>query len=237
MDSAGYVTLSRQSGLLNQMSAIANNIANSTTTGFKREGTLFSEWIAKTGDSPSLSIATANTRVVDILQGGLAQTGGTFDMAVEGDGFFLIEGPNGQQMLTRAGAFLPGPDGTLQTDEGMPVLDASGSRIFIPPDAAKVTISQDGTISADGTAQGRIGLWGPTDPLTMVHQKGTLFSASGYQPLEGGKIMQGYLEESNVNPVQEIAQMISVQRAYQLGQSFLDREDDRARNVIQTLGR
>lgn len=237
MDSTGYVTLSRQAGLLNQMDAIANNIANSTTTGFKREGTLFSEWVALTGDSPSLSIGYANTRVVDIMQGGLAPTGGAFDLAVEGDGFFLVQGPNNQQMLTRAGAFTIGADGTLQTSDGFPVLDESGAQVFIPPDAGKVTVAQDGTLSANGKPLGKMGLWGPTDPLSMTHQQGTLFSASGYQPVTTGKIMQGFLEESNVNPINEIASMINVQRAYQLGQSFLDREDDRSRNVIQTLGR
>lgn len=237
MDSTGYITLSRQTGLLNQMDAIANNIANATTTGFKREGTLFSEWVAKTGDSPSLSMGYGNTRVVDMMQAGLAQTGGAFDLAVQGDGFFMVEGPGAQQMLTRAGSFVTGPDGTLQTNEGYPVLDESGTRVFIPPDVGKVTIAQDGTMSANGAPLGRMGLFMPTDPLTMTHQQGTLFSASGYQPVTGSQIMQGFLEESNVSPINEIASMISVQRAYQLGQSFLDREDDRARNVIQTLGR
>ena len=82
-----------------------------------------------------------------------------------------------------------------------------------------------------------MGLWEPSDPLTLTHQQGTLFSANGYQPADGAKIMQGYLEDSNVDPVTEVAKMIRVQRAYELGQSFLDREDDRSRTVIQTLGR
>ena len=237
MDSTGYITLARQAGLLNQMDAIANNIANAGTTGFKREGTVFSEWVAKTGQSPSLSIGYGNTRVVDLMQSGLSQTGGAFDLAVEGDGFFLVQGPNNQQMLTRAGAFTLGPDGTLQTNDGFPVLDESGGTVFIPPGVGKVTVAQDGTMSADGKPLGKMGLWGPTDPLTLTHQQGTLFSASGYQPVSTGQIMQGFLEESNVQPINEIATMISVQRAYQLGQSFLDREDDRSRNVIQTLGR
>ena len=237
MDSTGYITLSRQTGLLNQMDTIANNIANANTTGFKREGTVFSEWVAKTGDSPSLSIGYGNGRVVDIMQSGLSQTGGAFDLAVQGDGFFMVQGPNNQQMLTRAGAFTLGADGTLQTADGFQVLDESGSQIAIPPSVGKVAVAQDGTISADGKPLGKLGLWTATDPLSLTHQQGTLFTASGYQPAPDGKIMQGYLEESNVNPINEIATMISLQRAYQLGQSFLDREDDRARNVIQTLGR
>ena len=134
MDASGYITLSRQSGLLSQMDAIANNIANATTTGFRREGTVFSEYVARTGDGPSLSMGYGNTRVVDLQQAGISATGGSLDFAIEGEGFFLIQTPQGQ-MLTRAGSFTPGADGILQTADGFPVLDGSGSSIFIPPDA------------------------------------------------------------------------------------------------------
>lgn len=82
-----------------------------------------------------------------------------------------------------------------------------------------------------------MGLWQPTDPLSLRHQSGTLFAADGVEPVEAGQIQQGMLEESNVEPVSEIARMIEVQRAYELGQKFLDSEDERVRGVIQALGR
>jgi len=236
MDASGYVTLSRQSGLLAQMTIIANNIANASTSGFRREGMVFSEYIKTAGESPSLSIGFGNGKIVDQQQGSLTQTGGRFDLAINGDGFFLIDTPGGQQM-TRSGNFTPGPDGTLMTDDGYHLLDAGGSTIFVPPDARDIMISQDGTMSADGVPLSQIGLWQPSDPLSLRHEAGTRFSSSGVEPLEGGQMMQGYLEDSNVEPLQEVAMMIAVQRAYEMGQSFLDREDDRARNVIQTLGR
>ena len=236
MDASGYVTLSRQSGLLHQMEVIANNIANSSTSGFRREGTLFSEFITRAGDAPSLSMGFGNTRIVDLTQAGITPTGGSLDMAIQGEGFFLIDTPQGQR-LTRSGNFTPGPDGTLETVDGFNVLDAGGSSIFIPPDAHNISLAEDGTLSADGKPLSRIGLWTATDPLTLKHQSGTMFSADALQPAEGARVMQGYLEDSNVDPIREIASMIAVQRAYELGQSFLDREDDRARNVIQTLGR
>lgn len=236
MDAAGYVTLSRQSGLLAQMDIIANNIANASTSGFRREGMVFSEYVKAAGDAPSLSIGFGNGKVVDQQQGSLTQTGGSFDLAINGDGYFLIDTPQGQQ-LTRSGAFTPGPDGTLMTEDGYHVLDASGSAISLPPGVTGVAISRDGTMSAGGTPLAQIGLWQPTDPLSLRHEAGTRFSSSGTQPMEGGQMMQGYLEDSNVEPLNEVATMIAVQRAYEMGQSFLDREDDRARNVIQTLGR
>ena len=236
MDASGYVTLSRQSGLLHQMDVIANNIANASTTGFRREGMVFSEYIQRAGEGPSLSMGFGNTRVVDLQQAGLTQTSAPFDLAIEGDGFFMIATPQGQQ-LTRSGAFTPGPDGTLLTDDGYQVLDGGGSAIFVPPDARNVAVAQDGTVSADGVPLARIGLWQPSDPMSLTHQSGTRFSANGVQPAEGATILQGYLEDSNVDPLQEVASMIAVQRAYELGQSFMDREDERARNVIQTLGK
>ena len=236
MDASGYVTLSRQSGLLAQMDIIANNIANTSTTGFRREGMVFSEYLKAAGEAPSLSIGFGNTRVVDQTQGGLSQTGGSFDLAIEGDGFFLIDTPQGQQ-LTRSGSFTPGADGTLVTADGHNVLDAGGSAIFVPTNARNVTVSQDGTLSSDGVPLSQIGLWKPTDPMSLRHEAGTRFSSSGVEAAEGAHILQGYLEESNVDPLQEVASMIAVQRAYEMGQNFLDREDDRARNVISTLGR
>ena len=235
MDASGYVTLSRQSGLLSQMNAIANNIANASTTGFKREGTVFAEFVTAAGQGSSLSMGFANTRAVDLQQAPVSATGGTFDFAVEGTGFFLVQTPQGQR-LTRAGSFTPGADGTLQTADGNALLDASGSAIMIPPGAQNIGLAQDGSLSVDGAPLAKLGLWAPTDPLTLTHEQGALFSASGYQPGEG-IILQGHLEDSNVDPVSEVAKMINVQRAYELGQSFLDREDDRTRAVIQTLGR
>ncbi len=236
MDAAGYVTLSRQSGLLHQMDAIANNIANISTSGFRREGVVFSEFISGAGDAPSLSIGFGNGRVVDLSQAGISQTGGSFDFAIQGDGFFLVDTPQGQQ-LTRSGSFTPGPDGTLRTADGYAVLDGGSSAIFIPSDAHAIAVAHDGTLSADGKPLAQIGLWKPTDPLTLKHQSGTMFTANGVEPATGSQILQGALEDSNVDPLTEVASMISVQRAYELGQSFLDREDDRARNVISTLGR
>ena len=236
MDASGYVTLSRQSGLLHQMDVIANNIANASTQGFRREGMVFSEYITRAGEAPSLSMGYGNTRVVDLQQAGMTQTGAPFDLAIEGAGFFMIATPQGQQ-LTRSGAFTPGPDGTLLTDDGYQVLDGGGSAIFVPPDARNVAVAKDGTVSADGVPLARVGLWQPSDPMSLTHESGTRFSANGVQPAEGATILQGYLEDSNVDPLQEIASMIAVQRAYELGQSFMDREDERVRSVIQTLGR
>lgn len=236
MDAAGYATLTRQSGLMREMGVVANNIANSATTGFRREGVVFSEFIVAMDAEPSLSMAHASGRHVDLSQSTVSQTGGQFDLAIQGEGFFLVQTPQGDR-LTRAGSFAPSPEGELMTPDGFPLLDAGGAPVFVPPQARGIAIAEDGTLSADGQPLAQIGLWQPTDPLSLRHQSGTLFSAGEVEPAEGARILQGMLEDSNVEPVSEIARMIEVQRAYELGQKFLDAEDERVRGVITTLGR
>ena len=236
METPGYTTLTRQSGLMREMQVIANNIANASTTGFRREGVVFSEYISRLKDEPSLSMAYGNARHIDLGQAGLSPTGGTYDLGLQGEGFFLIVTPEGER-LTRAGAFTPSGEGTLVTPDGHALLDAGGAPVQIPQGARSVSIASDGTLSADGQPVAQIGLWQPVDPLSLHHQTGTLFAATELEPAETALIRQGFLEDSNVQPVSEIARMITVQRAYEAGQKFLDAEDQRQRAVIQTLGR
>lgn len=238
MSNAIYTSLNRQSGLMSEMRAVANNIANMSTTGFRREGVIFAEHVARLGpDAPSLSMASAEGRRVDLSQGGLVQTGAPFDFAIEGEGFFLIETPEGNQ-LTRAGSFTPSPEGELVTADGLRVLDAGGAPIFVPTDNGAVSVAADGTISVAGQPVAQIGLYLPAVPGALVHEGGTRFStAEPPDPVAGGTIFQGFLENANVDPVHEITRMIEVQRAYEMGQGFLDREDERLRAVIQTMGR
>lgn len=238
MDNAGYTTLTRQAGLLREMQTVANNLANISTTGFRKEGVIFAEHVkALDGEQSSLSMATGNVRLTMQQQGTLTQTNGSFDFAIEGEGFFMIETPDGEQ-LTRAGSFTPNGEGELVTPDGYRLLDGGGSPIFIPPDARSITVSADGTLSADGLPQTQISLFAPADPIDLARQNGVRFSVAGeVVPIEGSSILQGFVEDSNVNPVIEIARMIEVQHAYELGQSFMDKEDERIRGVLSTLGR
>ena len=237
MDNAIYAGLTRQSGLMREMRVIANNIANANTNGFRREGVIFSEYVNRLDGAPSLSMARASARNIDLTQGELSDTGGSFDFAIEGEGFFLVETPRGNR-LTRMGSFTPSAEGELVNPDGYRLLDQGGAPVFVPPDAGKVSMARDGTLSANGEPLARVGLWQPQDPTGLIHEGGTLFAArGGEEPMEGGVVLQGKIEGSNVNPLAEISRMIEVQRAYELGQSFMEREDNRMRTVIQTLGR
>ncbi|WP_104493628.1 flagellar hook-basal body complex protein [Paracoccus denitrificans] len=238
MDNAIYAALTRQSGLMREMHTVANNIANANTTGFRREGVVFSEYMVpldRRGET--LAMANGRGRMIDLGPGGMTQTNGQFDLAIDGEGFLMVQTPQGNR-LTRAGAFMTNAEGELVNPDGHQLLDDGAAPIVIPAGVGGVGIGADGTISADGNPVGRVGVFASPDPARLRHEAGTLFDPGGaVDPLEGAVLRQGFLEDSNVDPVQEIARMIEVQRAYQLGQSFLDQEDQRIRQTITSLTR
>jgi flagellar basal-body rod protein FlgF len=235
MDNAIYTTLTRQSGLMREMQVVANNIANAATTGFRQEGVVFSEYVKRVEGGESLSMATAAVRNTSMLQGTLTQTGGSLDLAIEGNGFFLIETAQGER-LTRSGHFTSSAEGELVTADGNRVLDIGGAPVFLPPDAVDLSVAADGTMSAGGVPLAQIGLVQPVDVLGMIRESGVLFRAdAGVEPADTGRILQGFLESSNVDPISQIARMIEVQRAYEMGQSLLEREDERIRSAIKTF--
>ena len=237
MESAGYTTLTRQDGLLREIQTIANNIANASTTGFRQEGVIFSEYVVQTVGGPSLSMATANVRHTSLSQGPLTHTGGQLDFAIEGDGFFLIETPAGQR-LTRSGSFSVSGTGDLVTVDGHRVLDTGGTPVFVPPDADQIGLSEDGALSADGRLLGQLGIVQPLDRFDLLREGGVMFrTESALEPVEGSRLLQGHLEGANVDTMLQFARMLEVQRAYEMGQSFLDAENERVRDALRTFTR
>ena len=235
MENTGYTTLTRQAGLLREMQVVANNIANTATTGYRQEGLIFAEHVTRTEGGPSLSMATANVRNTSMMQGALTSTGGSLDFAIEGPGFFLIETPQGER-LTRAGNFTLSPAGEMVTNDGFRVLDAGGAPVFVPPDAKNVAVSRDGTLSADGRPLGQLGLIRPTEAHDLIREDGVMFrTGGGTEPVLDARIVQGFLESANVDPIGQIARMVEIQRAYEMGQSFLDAENERIRTALKAF--
>lgn len=236
MDNAGYIGLSRNAGLMRELNAIANNIANASTNGYRREGSVFAEHVkALENGDPSMSIATMSRRFVDLSPGDITMTDNPLDFAIDGEGFFLVETPAGER-LTRDGAFSVNAEGELITSTGARVLDEAGGAIAIPPETQTIGLSQDGFIFADGQAVGRIGVV-TADPAFMVREGQNLFRAeNGFEPAPDAVVRQNALEGSNVNAVVELARLIEVQRTYETSKNFMDQENERIRQTIRTIG-
>lgn len=231
-----YLALNRQVGLAAEMDMVANNIANLDTTGFRREGVAFTEFVVAAENGESVSMADLGARFASDLPGSQTMTGGQFDLAIEGEGYFLVQSADGL-LMTRAGSFQLSPEGLLVTPLGDRVLDNGQATIAIPADANQVVISSDGTVSADGQPLTQIAL--VTAPDELISRFGdTAFTVQddNFAAVAEPRVRQGALEQSNVDAVNEIARMIEVTRAYEMAQSVIEDEDERIREALQTLG-
>lgn len=234
MSNSIYATISRQDGLLKELQVVANNIANANTTGYKTDRAVFAEYLVRTGtDTPSLSMGALAGHDFDLTQGTVKFTGGKFDVAIQGEGFFALQTPAGER-LTRAGSFQVSADGELITPDGASVLDAGNTPIQIPPEAVNISIAGDGTITVDGELLGQLGVFRANGQLQRDND--TRFTAAGgIEPVENASVLQGALEASNVSPVLEMARMIEVQRAYEAGQNVLEEEHQRINQTITAV--
>jgi flagellar basal-body rod protein FlgF len=234
MSTAIYATLTRQHGLMQEMQVVANNLANSSTTGFKSDRAVFAEFITGAGaDAPSLSIGGLAGHSFDLQPGPLTFTGGQFDLAIDGEGFFMLQTEAGPR-LSRAGHFQLSPEGALVDPAGNALLDAGGGAITLPAGAQRVHVSADGTLSADGAPFAQVGLFVPRGDLQR--EAGTQFAApGGFTGSAEARLVQGALENSNVSPVLEFARMVEVQRAYEAGQALMEREDERLGQLIAAV--
>ncbi len=235
MDNAGYIGLSRSAGLMRELNAVANNIANLSTNGFRREGSVFAEHVKALGTSdPSISMTSMSHRYLDMSAGDIVNTKNPLDFAIADEGFFLIETAGGER-LTRDGAFSQNAIGEIVTANGDRVLNESGGSIVIPPTAESITATKDGTIFADGQAVGRLGVV-TADQAFMVREGKNAFRAeNGYETVQEAQVLQHALEGSNVSPVTELARLIEVQRMYESSKQFSDGESERIRQTIRTL--
>ncbi len=236
MDNAGYVGLSRQIGLQRELTTVANNLANMNTNGFRREGAIFAEHIeALQNENPSLSMSTLSRRFVDLSAGELTVTNEPLDVAIDGDGFFLVETQNGER-LTRDGAFSLNAERELVNSQQLRILDESGGAITIPQGQNNITVADDGSIFAGGQPVAKLGVVS-ADPAGLVREGRNLFEAqAGYAALEDARVRQGVVEGSNVNAIEEMARLIEVQRTYEASKRFTEDENERITRTVRTLG-
>lgn len=245
MSIQSVVLLSDQLALQRRMDIIANNIANSGTTGFKREGvefnTLISNGSASRAAAQNISFVYDRATYRDVSPGTTKMTGNSLDMAIQGKGYFQIQTPQGIQ-YTRNGAFQTDNQGQIVNSQGMPVLSDGGQPIILPEDARDLTISGDGFITAQvgtGSTRSQLGKIGlvkfENDQIVKPVGNGMLTTTQTAEPVTGNVLVQGALEDSNVSPVLEITEMIKVQRAYEMAANMISAENTRLNTAIDKL--
>lgn len=241
---------------------IANNIANINTTSYKRSRAEFTDLFyqvdrmqgvpnrageAAVPEGAKLGLGVRSVAVRKLhLQGSLAQTGNTYDLAVNGRGWFQVVGPNGETLYTRAGAFNTNADRQLVTADGYTVDPV----IIIPQGTVDVTVNESGQVFAKldtEIAPRQVGQLNLTnfaneaglDPLGGNLYRETLASGVPVVGVPGdpgfGKIHQHYLESSNVDPVKEITELISAQRSYEMNSKVISAADEMAQTISKGL--
>ncbi len=236
MENSLTIALARQSVLARQMDVIATNLANLETAGFKSEHMIFAELIEQTSEGEFLSIVHDVSFVRDLSEGPLTGTQSPLDLAIHGDGYFVVDTPDGER-YTRHGVFQLDDTGNIVTTDGHPVLSSGGAPIAIPLDATNITITRDGTISADTNEIGRIKLVQFDDPQALSKVGSGLYDAKDQtpQPSTDSEVLQGMVEKSNVKGVVQMTRMIDTVRSYQAAAKLVDTEHQRILDAIEAL--
>lgn len=195
------------------LSAVANNISNAATAGFRAARVHFSEALTQAQGNDSHYVGVKGI-VDDTSQGALRMTGNALDMAIDGDGYFTIETPDGAR-YTRAGEFTLDAEGRLVTTNGYQVTGDDGGPILIPPGAI-LSVAEDGTLSSGAEELGRLAVV-RFAPNSLRHTGSNLYEATG-APLDDGtepRVVSGAVEQSNVNAARGVVDLIKVSRTYE----------------------
>ena len=236
MESPWLISISYQAALRREMDAVAHNMANMNTPGYKAERMMFAEYLVRPQKNAPLSFVQDKGMMRDMRDGPLTNTGNPLDLALTGNGYFMIGTENGER-YSRSGRFQLDADGQITNQLGQPVLSAAGQPIAVPPGTSNISIAPDGTVSAGTEVVGTIGIVDFDSPRGMKREANNLYAAAGApRPAEGTRVMQGMLEESNVNAIQEMSQLIMVTRAFDNITALMRDSEGSLDEAIKTLG-
>jgi flagellar basal-body rod protein FlgF len=233
-----YVALSAQIALDKRLATVADNVANMSTVGFRASEVRFESLVSGLGEK-SVAFASAGNTYLSPRAGSLRETGSPFDFAVQGDAWFGIQTPAGT-VMTRDGRFTMTDLGQLVTLEGHPVLDAGGAPIQLDPLAGPPEVGRDGVIRQDDRLVASIGLFTFNPGPDFVR-----FGNSGIVPAGEPEpvvdridigVAQGFLEDSNVNPVMEMMRLIMVQRSFENAMAMTRETEESLDDAVRTLG-
>jgi flagellar basal-body rod protein FlgF len=237
MQSSLYVALSAQVALQSRLEAIAQNVANTNTAGYRATEMKFDAVLSAASDAP-VSFVSSGNKVIRLSPGDFVKTGNPFDVAVKGDAWLAVSTPSGQ-VYTRDGRMHMTATGELVSLRGDRLVDAGGAPIQLDPSGGQPTIHNDGTIVQKGRTAGVLGLFALDGKAKLTRLDGGLASSipgtAVPDSLQNG-VVQGFVEQSNVGSVTEIARLIYVQRAFDGVSATVQAAESSLKSAIQTLG-
>lgn len=237
MDSPSSVAMSGQMARERQMDVLANNIANLSTVGFKGQQMLFSELLTQSAGSSKTAYVEDSGTVRDWSEGPVTRTGNSLDVALEGQGFLEVETANGTR-YTRDGRLKLDAQGQLVTLDGLPILNQGEQPIVVPPNSSSITIGPDGSITTRQGTIGRLGLVDFADRQNLNAEADGRFQTDQIpDPATNVTVVQGSVEELNVQPILEMTRLMAAARAAGAAKTFQDNEADRHKNAIDRLAK
>ena len=230
-----------KAGMLAQqrrLEVAANNLANANTLGFKRTLISFTKMLGAMLDETTDENRVPGKTAIDFSNGTLKKTGNPLDVAIQGDGFFVLQGPEGE-VFTRNGNFTLNEQGELVSQNGWPVLTSQG--VIQITNGEEVAINQSGEILVNGKVVGTLRIAIFNNPETLQPLNNSLFTApnSYYRELDPSEIFvqPGHLETSNVNPLSEMIALIDINRNFELAQKSAKAQDESLGQLFNRAGR
>ena len=238
MQSGLYVALSSQIALERRLTTIADNLANMNTVGFRATQLKFDDVMTR-AEGTRVDYVSEGEEYISTQNGGLTQTKNPLDFATKGDTWFSIDTPSGKA-ITRDGRFSMLETGALVTLEGYPVLDPGGGPISLNPAAGPPDMSNDGTLYQNGQPVATLGLFeADVGPNFQRAGNSAIIPSQEPQPVvdrADAGVVQGYVEQANINPIQQMTQMITVSRAFENVTQLMRDSETSMSDAIKTLG-
>ena len=242
MDSPGYILLARLALQERSTQVLAHNIANADTPGFRAMRPVFGQMMVAAQGAGGLKVdkgmAFPQDRATwrDMDQGSVQNTGNPLDVALNGEGFFVVETPRGER-YTRAGRFSIGANGRLVDQEGNAVLDSRGRPIAFSAQDTQIDITGDGSIRTENGDIAKLRVVRFEKPQNLIAEGNRLMDAKNEAPLPMDRpaITQGALEGSNVHPILEMTRLTAEMREFQYASQFTEREGERINNSVERI--
>jgi flagellar basal-body rod protein FlgF len=238
MQSSIYVALAAQQVMQRQLDTIANNVANMNTVGFRAESVNFDSLVSM-NEADGVTFPVVGHPAPSMEQGTLERTGNSLDIALSGPGWFAIETPQGVA-YTRDGRLTIDPYGEVRSVDNYPVLDASQAPIIVNPDGGELEITKDGQVRQNGQLIGNVGVFElPQNAVASRFENAAFFASAEALPIAPGnatKITQGFVENSNVDPIAQMANLITVQRYFESLNATIKDSEDALNQSVHDIG-